>query len=62
MPNMASDIPNHNTNLLKEPTPTDVKECSCRRKRECLLDKKCLSGYLVYNALVDRPDTNETKH
>ena len=26
------------------------------------MDKKCLSGYLVYNSLVDRLDTNETKH
>ena len=26
------------------------------------MDKKCLSGYLVYNALVDRLDTNKTKH
>ena len=25
------------------------------------LDKKCLSGYLVYNYLVDKVDTNETK-
>ena len=26
------------------------------------MDKKCLSGYLVYNALVDGLDTNKTKH
>ena len=30
MPNMASVIRNHNTSLLKDPTPTDMKECSCR--------------------------------
>ena len=62
MPNMASVIRNHNTNLLKDPTPTDIKECSCRRKPECPLDKKCLSEYLVHNASFDRLDTNETKH
>ena len=62
MPNMASVIQNHNTSLLKDPTPPDIKECSCRQKTECLLDKKCLSGNLVYNALVDRLDTNKTKH
>ena len=61
MPNMASVIPNHNTSLLKDPTPTDIKGCSCQQKTECPLDKKCLSGYLVYNALVDRLDTNNTK-
>ena len=26
------------------------------------MKKKCLSGYLVYNVLVDRLDTNKTKH
>ena len=62
MPNMASVIQNHNTNLLKDPTSTDTKESSCHQKPECPLDKKCLSGYLVYNASVDRLDINETKH
>ena len=62
MPNMASIIRNHNTSLLKDPTPTDIKECSCHQKTECPLDKNCLSGCLVYNALVDRLDTNKTKH
>ena len=57
MPNMTNAIRNYNTSLLKDPTPTDIKECSCRQKTECPLDKKCLSGYLVYNTLVDRLDT-----
>ena len=26
------------------------------------MDKKCLSGNLVHNTLVDRLDTNKTKH
>ena len=47
---------------MKDPTPTDIKECSSCRKPECPLDKTFLSGYLVYNASVDRLDTNETKH
>ena len=59
---MASVIRNHNTSLPKDPTPTDVKECSYRRKLECPFDKKCLSGYLVYNASGDRLDTNKIKH
>ena len=62
MPNMASVIRNHNASLLKDSTPTDIKECSCCQKPECPLTKKCLSGYLVYNASVDRLDTDETKH
>ena len=44
------------------PVPTDIKECSSHQKTECTLDKKCLSGYLMYNALVDWLDTNKTKH
>ena len=59
---MASVIRSHKTSLLKDSTPTDIKECSCYQKPECLLTKKCLSGYLVYNASVDRLDTDETKH
>ena len=62
MPNMASVIRSQYTSLLKGPVPTDVKECSCRRKPECPSDKKCLSECLVYNASVDRLDNNETKH
>ena len=59
---MASDIRLHNTSLLKDPSPTVIKECSCRQKPECPLDERCLSGYLVYNASVERLDTNEIKH
>ena len=62
MPNMASVIRNDNTSLLKNPTPTDIKECSCHQKTECPLNKKCLSGYQVYNTLVDWLDTKKTKH
>ena len=35
MSNMASVIRNHNTSFLKDRTPTDIKECSCRQKTEC---------------------------
>ena len=59
---MANVIRNHNTSLLKDPFPTDIKEYVCRRKPECPLDKKRLSEYQVYNASADRLGTNETKH
>ena len=59
---MASVIRNHNTSLLKDLTPFDIKECSCRQKPECPLDKKGLSECLVCSASVDRLDANETKH
>ena len=59
---MASVIPNHNTRLLKDPTPADIKECGCRRKAQCPFDKKCLSGHLQHNASVDRLGTKEFKH
>ena len=44
MLSMATAISNHNTNFLKDRTPTDIKECSCIQKSECPFDKKCLSG------------------
>ena len=62
IPNMARFIRSHNTSLLKDPVPTDIKERSCRRKLERPLNKKCLSECLIYKASVERPDTNETKH
>ena len=62
MSNVASVNRNHSNSLLKDPAPTDIKECSCGRKPECPLDKKCLSECLVYNASVNRLDTNETKN
>ena len=51
--NMANVIRNHNTSLLKCPFPTDIKECICRRKPECPLDKniflnvKCTTLQLI---------------
>ena len=57
MSNMASVIGNHNTSLLEDPTSTNIKDCSCSRKSECPFDKKCLFGYLEYNASVDRMGT-----
>ena len=62
MSNIASVMQSHNTSLLKDPVPADIKECSCRRKPQRQLDKKCLSECLVYNTSVDMLDTNETKH
>ena len=47
MPNMASVIRNHNTSLLKDPTPNDIKECSCRKKTQCTLDKSVYLDILV---------------
>ena len=62
MSNMASAIQSHNISVLKDPVPTDIKECSCCRKPECPLDRMCLSEFLVYKASADRLDTKETKH
>ena len=59
---MARAIRNDNTSLLKHSTSTNMKECAGRQKTECPLDKKCLSGYLMYNTLVDRLDASKTKY
>ena len=55
---MANVIRNHNTSLLKDPFPTDIKEYVCRRKPECPLDKsvylniKCTTLQLIGWALT----------
>ena len=43
------------------PSASTTKECSCRQKSNCPLAGKCLSKCLVYQALVDRSDINQTK-
>ena len=58
---MASVIQSHNTSLLKDIVPTDIKECSCYWKLKYPLYKKCLPECLVHNNSVDTLDTNETK-
>ena len=58
---MASVIRNHNTSLLKDPTPNDIKECSCRKKTQ-VHRTKVFIWISWYNALVDWLNTNKTKH
>ena len=62
IPKRASVTRNHNTSLLTHATSTNMKECAGRQKTECLLDKKWLSVYLVYNTLVGRLDTSKTEY
>ena len=54
MQNMAIIIQNHNTNLLKDPVASTVKESNCQQKSNYPLTEKCLSQCLVYHAKVDR--------
>ena len=57
-PNMRSIILSHNTRILnKKASHADnrdspVTTCNCRRKDQCVLDNKCLSGPVVYKAEV----------
>ena len=61
MQNMARVIQNHNTNLLKDPVASTIKECSCLQKSNCPLAEKCLSECLVYHTQADRSHINQTK-
>ena len=37
---MATVIQNRNTSLLKDPTPTDIKEWRCRQKNRMSIGQK----------------------
>ena len=57
MPNMKNVIQKHNSKIMEDPIPTNKKTCSCRKKSDCLLNQKCLSECLVYNAVVNTSTT-----
>ena len=56
MPNMKSLISSHNKALLsnyhQSQTQTSDKECNCRKKDQCPLNRKCLTNNVVYQATV----------
>ena len=38
---------------MKNPVPSTIKTCSCRRKAGCPMDCNCLSECLIYKASVN---------
>lgn len=56
-PNIKNLIKQHNTNTMKGNNETEKRECNCRNKSDCLLDGKCLSEWIVYEATVTTNNT-----
>ena len=65
LPNIKSQIDNHNKRQLKKPVKEPDEEhteeeekkeekrtCTCRKKKECPLDGECLKSDIVYQATV----------
>ena len=58
MPNMKSDIQNHNANLLSKhitSVATRSCSCSCRQKSECPLNNESLSESLICGEDCEHP-------
>ena len=64
MPNMKSIIASHNKKLLSDynstPPQQPDKECNCRNKHECPLERKCLQTNVVYQATITTDTTTES--
>ena len=66
MPNMQTIITSHNKAVLaktnkSESTTTQKKKCNCRKKDNCPLSGKCLTGSVVYQATVTKEDGSATE-
>ena len=61
MPNMKTNIDNHNKTLLQDKTTTTDRLCNCRNRNDCPLNNKCLEKSMIYQASVTRLDNNKTE-
>ena len=61
MPNVKQIIPNHNKTILTKESNTEntTNNCNCHVKETCLVDKKCQTSSLIYQATVTRHDNNK---
>ena len=50
---MNNVVRKHNSKIMKDPAPSTIKTCNCRRKADCPMDGNCLSEYLIYKASVN---------
>ena len=62
MPNVRQIITAHNKTILDKQTKASknpTKECNCRYKESCLLQGKCQTESVVYQATVTRKDNQQ---
>ncbi len=64
MNNVKSIISKHNTRITGKSKPQCevIDPCTCRDKKTCPLQEKCMTKDIVYKATVTTSDTNSTKH
>jgi len=63
MPNIKTTIASHNKKVLsdnKESTTQQNKECNCRNKTNCPLNRKCPQTNVIYQATVTTDTSTET--
>ncbi len=64
MNNVKSIISKHNTRITGKSKPQCevIDPCTCRDKKTCPLQEKCMTKDIVYKATVTTSNTNSTKH
>ncbi len=64
MNNVKSIISKHNTRITGKSKPQHevIDPCTCRDKKTCPLQEKCMTKDIVYKATVTTSNTNSTKH
>ena len=64
MNNVKSIISKHNTRITGKSKPQCevIDPCTCRDKKTCPLQEKCMTKDMVYKATVTTSNTNSTKH
>ncbi len=61
--NLKSIISKHNTRIKKSKPQCEVIDpCTCRDKKTCPLQEKCMTKDIVYKATVNTSNINSTKH
>ncbi len=64
MNNVKSIISKHNTRITRKSKPQCevIDPCTCRDKKTCPLQEKCMTKDVVYKATFTTSNTNSTKH
>ena len=58
---MNNVIRKYNSEIMKNPAPSTIKTCNCRRKTDSPMDGNCLSECLIYKASTNTNKTTTNK-
>ena len=59
-PNVKNLLKQHNSSIMKSGTSTHKKDCDCRNKNNCPLDRKCVVECIIYEATVSTKNRTNT--